>query len=73
MFLQKLMVKTRRFFRRTEGASAIEYALIVAMVALLLVAFVPTLGDAVTKSFQAIEDALTTSLPATPTPPPAGG
>ncbi|MBC2688251.1 Flp family type IVb pilin [Pseudomonas kielensis] len=71
MFLQKLMVKTRRFFRRTEGASAIEYALIVAMVALLLVAFVPTLGDAVTKSFQAIEDALTTSLPATP--PPAGG
>ena len=63
MFLQKLMVKTRRFFRRTEGASAIEYALIVAMVALLLVAFVPTLGDAVTKSFQAIEDAMTGSLP----------
>lgn len=63
MFLQKLMVKTRRFFRRTEGASAIEYALIVAMVALLLVAFVPTLGEAVTNSFQAIEDALTGSLP----------
>jgi pilus assembly protein Flp/PilA len=55
------LAKTRffEFLRDEEGASAIEYALLAAMVAIALVAFVPTINAAVTAIFQDIEDALT--------------
>ena len=45
-----IISKTRftEFLRDEEGASAIEYALIAAMVAIALVAFVPTINAAVT-------------------------
>jgi len=72
MFLQKLIVKTRRFFRRTEGASAIEYALIVAMVALVVIVFVPGISGSITATFKAVEDGLVDALPAAATPPPSG-
>ena len=45
--------------RRDEGASALEYALMAAMVAMVLVPFVPTIGQAVTAIFTAIQTALT--------------
>jgi pilus assembly protein Flp/PilA len=51
-------VRFTEFLRDEEGASAIEYALIAAMVAIALVAFVPTINAAVTAIFQQIEDAL---------------
>ena len=66
MFLQKLIVKTRRFFRRTEGASAIEYALIVAMVALVVFATVPGIGGSIKATFEALEDGLVVALPEAP-------
>ncbi len=47
------------FMRDEEGASAIEYALVAAMVAVALVAFVPTIRTAVTSIFTKIEAALT--------------
>lgn len=47
--------------RRDEGASALEYALMAAMVAMVLVPFVPTIGQAVTAIFTAIQNALTTA------------
>lgn len=43
-----------RFLRDEEGASAIEYALIAAMVALALVAFVDPLRAAITTTFNNI-------------------
>lgn len=46
------------FTKRTEGASGIEYALIAGMVAVALVAFVPTISAAVTAMFTQIEGAL---------------
>ena len=46
------------FAKRTEGASGIEYALIAGMVAVALVAFVPTISAAVTAMFTQIEGAL---------------
>jgi pilus assembly protein Flp/PilA len=52
-------VRFMEFLRDEEGASAIEYALLAAMVAIALVAFVPTINAAVTAIFQDIEDALT--------------
>ena len=69
MFLQKLMVKTRRFFRRTEGASAIEYALTVAMVALVVIAFVPGISGSITGTFDEVAKGLAKELPAAPTTP----
>lgn len=46
------------FMRDEEGASAIEYALIAAMVAVALVAFVPTIRTAVADIFTRIQTAL---------------
>lgn len=53
--------KTRfiQFIRDEEGASAIEYALIAAMVAIALVAFVDPINAAVTTIFTSIRTALT--------------
>ncbi|CAI8810436.1 Flp family type IVb pilin [Pseudomonas sp. IT-P176] len=69
MFLQKLIVKTRRFFRRTEGASAIEYALIVAMVALVVIVFVPQISGSITGTFTKVAEGLAEQLPAAPADP----
>ncbi len=55
------------FLNDEEGASGIEYALVAAMVAVALVAFVPQINTAVTGIFEGIRDALTTSTP------PSGG
>ncbi len=46
-----------------EGASAIEYALIAAMVAIALVAFVTPIREAITGIFTSIQGALTSSTP----------
>lgn len=47
------------FLRDEEGASAIEYALIAAMVAIALVAFVDPINAAITGIFTSIQTALT--------------
>ena len=47
------------FIREEEGASAIEYALIAAMVAVALVAFVTPIRTAVANIFTQIQNALT--------------
>ena len=57
--MASLKARFIEFLRDEEGASAIEYALLAAMVAIALVAFVPTINAAVTGIFQQIKDALT--------------
>lgn len=58
MFLTQLYVsvytRIQSFFKDKEAASAIEYAVIVAMVALVLFAFVTPLGDAIKGKFNEI-------------------
>lgn len=46
------------FLQDEEGASGIEYALVAAMVAVALVAFVPQVSDAIGEIFGAIRDEL---------------
>jgi pilus assembly protein Flp/PilA len=61
MFLQivrYLFIRFQLFMSRTEGASAIEYALIVAMVGLVVVTFVTPLGDSVKATFNKVVNAL---------------
>ncbi|AZC22393.1 Flp family type IVb pilin [Pseudomonas sessilinigenes] len=58
MILQYLWLRARLFFDRTEGASAIEYAIVVAMVAVIVVAFVTPLGNRVLAIFNNVLIAL---------------
>ncbi|MFD1123003.1 Flp family type IVb pilin [Methylophilus flavus] len=55
------LIKTAvvNFISDEEGASAIEYALIAAMVAIALVAFVDPINTAITAIFTQIQGALT--------------
>jgi pilus assembly protein Flp/PilA len=51
------------FYCDEEGASAIEYALIAAMVAVALVTFVTPIRTAITNIFTSIQTALTGAAP----------
>lgn len=57
--MRDIKKKLVAFYRDEEGASAIEYALIAAMVAVALVAFVDPINAAVRAIFNQIQTALT--------------
>ncbi|HGM5581352.1 TPA: Flp family type IVb pilin [Pseudomonas putida] len=58
MQLQKILQHCKNFITRKDGASGIEYALIAAMVAVVLVPFVPTISGKITAMFTSISGAL---------------
>lgn len=61
MFLDlmlKVYIHTQLFLRRRDGASAIEYVIIVAIVALVIIGFGTGLGDKIKGVFQKVSDAL---------------
>ncbi|MBV4460492.1 Flp family type IVb pilin [Pseudomonas sp. COR58] len=58
MFLEYLMMRVRLFLARTDAASAIEYAIVVAMVAVVVVVFVTPVGGRVLAIFNNILVAL---------------
>ncbi|SDT54357.1 pilus assembly protein Flp/PilA [Pseudomonas sp. Z003-0.4C(8344-21)] len=68
MNLEFLMAKARLLFKSEEGASAIEYAIVVAMVAVVVVAFVTPLGDRVLAIFNNILTSLDGTAVTRPTP-----
>ncbi|MEE8877122.1 Flp family type IVb pilin [Pseudomonas helleri] len=51
--------QAKLFLQRTEGASGIEYAIIAAMVAIALAAFVTPISGAISTMFTTIKDAVT--------------
>jgi pilus assembly protein Flp/PilA len=59
MMIDYLVIRSLLFFKRDDGASAIEYVLLVAMVAVVIVTFVPTISAQVTLILQKVLDALT--------------
>ncbi|MFY1665152.1 Flp family type IVb pilin [Pseudomonas sp. Pseu.R1] len=54
MFLTFVSAMIRRFVKDEEAASAIEYAVIATMVAIVVIAFVTPLGNAVKAKFNLI-------------------
>jgi pilus assembly protein Flp/PilA len=54
----KLYIHAQLFLRRRDGASAIEYVIIVAIVALVIIGFGTGLGDKIKGVFQKVSDAL---------------
>ncbi|MFJ3008667.1 Flp family type IVb pilin [Pseudomonas fluorescens] len=54
MIIDYMVARTRLFVKNEEAASAIEYAIVVAMVAVVVVAFVTPLGNRVLQYFNDI-------------------
>ncbi|MGE8147909.1 Flp family type IVb pilin [Pseudomonas frederiksbergensis] len=54
MILEYLLLRARLFFKSTEGASAIEYAIVVAMVAVVVVVFVTPISTKVLNIFNLV-------------------
>ncbi|QLG91161.1 Flp family type IVb pilin [Pseudomonas yamanorum] len=62
MFLNlvmKLCIHAQLFFRRKDGATAIEYVILVAIVALVIVTAGQGLGGKISNVFTSISNALT--------------
>ena len=68
MTFDYVIAKARAFARSEEGASAIVYAFVVAMVAVVVVAFVTPLGDRVLAIFNNILTSLDGTAVTRPTP-----
>ncbi|UQY36743.1 Flp family type IVb pilin [Pseudomonas fulva] len=65
-----LREKVRQFFASEEGASAIEYSIIAALIAVVIVTAASGVGDQINSVFGDISDALKgTQAPATPANP----
>ena len=58
MLIQDKMEKLKRFFKGQEGATAIEYALIVALIAIVIVGAVTAIGTAMQNPFNTVAGAL---------------
>lgn len=58
--MKQLMTKAhvRRFLARDKGATAVEYGLLVALIAAIIVGVVATLGTQIQTAFQTVVDAL---------------
>jgi pilus assembly protein Flp/PilA len=56
--MEKLVTATRRFLRDEEGVTAIEYGLIAALIAVVIIASVQAVGGGLTTVFTSIATAL---------------
>lgn len=56
----KFYIRAQLFLRRRDGASAIEYVIIVAIVALVIVGVGTGLGEKIEGVFEKVSEALTT-------------
>ena len=63
MTFDYVIAKARAFARSEEGASAIEYAIVVAMVAVVVVAFITPIGERILAIFDSILNALPAATP----------
>ena len=54
------MEKIRNFFKDEAGASAVEYGLLVALIAVVIIGAVTALGGAINNQFTAAADAIAT-------------
>ncbi|MHA3738033.1 Flp family type IVb pilin [Pseudomonas sp. Eth.TT006] len=68
MILEYLLARARLFFKSEEGASAIEYAIVVAMVAVVVVVFVTPVGNKVLAIFNTVLTSLGGTAQVRPVP-----
>ena len=58
---QQEFIMITRFFQDESGATAIEYGLIAALVAVVIIAALIALGNALSSTFQSVNDQLATA------------
>ena len=74
--MSKVLTLTKRLFKDEEGATAIEYGLLAALIAVAIITIVGTLGGTLEDTFTEINDELTAgadggaAAPADPAPTP---
>ncbi|WP_137891385.1 Flp family type IVb pilin [Ramlibacter sp. 2FC] len=56
--MEKIILATRRFLRDEEGVTAIEYGLIAALIAIVIIAAVSLVGQDLNNTFQEVANAL---------------
>lgn len=56
--MDKLILATRRFLREEEGATAIEYGLMAALIAVVIITAVAAIGTQLNITFDTIADCL---------------
>ena len=54
--MQNLLTKVKNFIREEEGATAVEYGLMVALIAVAIIAAVTTLGTKLSTMFTNVSD-----------------
>ena len=59
MLLQQILIHVKAFLQRKDGASGIEYAVIAAMVAVILAGFVTPISTEVSAIMTTIKTAIT--------------
>jgi pilus assembly protein Flp/PilA len=58
MFIHKLMTKALNPLANKEGATAVEYGLMVALIAVVIIGMVTLLGEALRDKFEIVKDAV---------------
>lgn len=73
--MNKIVRNLRALRKRDEGASAVEYGLLVALIAVIIAAAVAVLGNTLSDRFDRTESCIATPSEANcqPVDPPAGG
>lgn len=56
--MEKFVLATRRFLRDEEGVTAIEYGLIAALIAVIIIAATTVVGNRVCETFNSVAVAL---------------
>ena len=62
------MKRFMNFVKETDGATAVEYGIMVAAIAAVIITIVISLGNRTNDAFTAVDSAMAT-IPGTPTPP----
>ncbi len=60
--MEKMMQKVRNFWNDEAGATAVEYGLMVALIAAVIIGTVTTLGQNVDATFLAVSNAIAGAL-----------
>jgi pilus assembly protein Flp/PilA len=67
--MKRIFDRIKTFARDEEGASMVEYGLMVALIAVVCILVVKALGTGVSKAFDEAQSQVNTNAPATPTTP----
>ncbi len=59
--MKKVFASVRRFFAEEDGATAVEYAVMVALIVVVALTAIQTLGQQVSDTFQNVSDEISSA------------